>query len=82
MMDSLSIGGVLSLRDELLRSLVDRCKVGDLEALREARKLLKDQGRDIVARDRRQRQQEVFRGAYPYAGERTKERIHNDNGNG
>ena len=60
MMDTMTIGGCISLRDELIRSLVDRVKAGDLQALREARKLLRDQARDVFERDRRQRGRELL----------------------
>ena len=78
MNDTLSIGGVLCLRDELFRSLVDRARAGDMDAVAECRKLLRDQAHDIYERDMKQRQNSLFGGLIA-AGKR----VHaDDNGNG
>ena len=54
------IGGVICTRSELLNALLPRAKCGDLEAVAECRRLLRDQARDVLDRDRRQRGRELL----------------------
>ena len=75
-MSALTSDDILAIRSELIAVLIDRAKAGELAAVAECRKLLRDQAHDIFERDARQRSQNLF-GGLMAAGKRA----NNDNGN-